>query len=90
MPKTLTPRMISDFCKVRLSEVLDTKEREALTKYLVELLDLGAFPPYRGKWIDLAQVALAMAPKQDLLREARGQNAARQRRHLSYALSLST
>jgi hypothetical protein len=30
----LTPRMISDFCRVRLTEVLDTKEREALTHYL--------------------------------------------------------
>jgi hypothetical protein len=59
MPRqhSLTPRMITDFCRVRLAGKFSTDQRERISAYLIGLLELMAFPPYRGKWIDWAQVA---------------------------------
>ncbi|WP_268904369.1 hypothetical protein [Devosia aurantiaca] len=41
MPKTrsLTPRMISDFCRLRLKAALDSDEIEVITSYLVALIE---------------------------------------------------
>lgn len=53
---SLTPRMITDFCRVRLTGKFHTDQRERISAYLVGLIELMAFPPYRGKWVDWAQV----------------------------------
>ena len=72
MPKAaLTPRMISDFCRVRLVDVLEESERSAVCRYLTDLLDLLAFPPYRGRWIDWAEVAIAAGIEKERLQGAR-------------------
>ncbi|HWU83288.1 MAG TPA: hypothetical protein VN063_07345, partial [Methylophilaceae bacterium] len=72
MPKTaLTSRMISDFCRLRLVKVLEENERSAICKYLTDLLELLAFPPYRGRWIDWAQVATAAGIDGERLQTAR-------------------
>tara|TARA_R110002124_G_scaffold63350_19_gene173166 strand:+ start:3342 stop:4673 length:1332 start_codon:yes stop_codon:yes gene_type:complete len=67
----LTSRMISDFCRVRLLNVLEESERNAVCQYLTDLLELLTFPPYRGKWIDWAQVAIAAGIEKELLQAAR-------------------
>lgn len=74
MPKAaLTPRMISDFCRLRLAKVLEESERVAVCRYLTDLLELLAFPPYRGRWIDWAQVAIAAGVGKERLQAARHQ-----------------
>ena len=75
MPKTasLTPRMISEFCRLRLAKVLEPDERETITRYLVDLLELVAFPPYRGKWVEWAEVAVASGVDKERLNGARHQ-----------------
>ena len=74
MPKAaLTPRMISDFCRLRLAKVLKDSERTAVCKYLTDLLEPLAFPPYRGRWIDWAQVGVAAGIEKDWLQAARHQ-----------------
>ncbi|MDB5507110.1 MAG: hypothetical protein JWR75_1748 [Devosia sp.] len=61
MPKVaLTPQMISHFCRLRLVNVLTENERSAVCEYLTDLLARLASPPYRGKWIDWAQIAVAV------------------------------
>jgi hypothetical protein len=40
--------MITDFCRLRLKGVLDEREVDALSTYLIGLLELMAFPPYRA------------------------------------------
>lgn len=72
MPKAaLTPRMIYDFCRVRLVNVLEESERSAVCRYLTALLELLAFPPYRGRWIDWAEVAIAAGIDKERLLGAR-------------------
>lgn len=74
MPKpTLTPRMISDYCNLRLAKVLEAKEREAIAQYLADILELMAFPPYRGKWVEWTDVAVASGVEKDRLVGARHQ-----------------
>ena len=75
MPKSasLTPRMISDFCRLRLAKVLEVNEREAIAQYLVDLLELMAFPPYRGKWVEWADVSVASGIDKDRLIAAKHQ-----------------
>lgn len=75
MPRiaSLTPRMISDFCRLRLAKVLETDEREAITRYLVDLLELMAFPPYRGKWVEWTDVGVASGIDKERLVAARHQ-----------------
>lgn len=72
-PTSLTPRMISEFCQLRLAKVLDREEREAITRYLVNLVELMVFPPYRGRWIDLTEVAVAAGVDLDQLKTAKTQ-----------------
>lgn len=72
MPKAaLTPRMISDFCRLRLVDVLEESERSAVCRYLTYLLELLAFPPYRGRWIDWAEVAIVAGIEKERLQGAR-------------------
>lgn len=72
MPKAaLTPRMISDFCRLRLVDILEESERSAVCRYLTDLLELLAFPPYRGRWIDWAEVAIAAGIEKERLQGAR-------------------
>lgn len=72
MPKAaLTPRMISDFCRLRLADVLEESERTAVCRYLTDLLELLAFPPYRGRWIDWAEVAIVAGIEKERLQGAR-------------------
>ncbi|WP_235068278.1 hypothetical protein [Asticcacaulis sp. YBE204] len=52
----LTPRMISNFCKVRLSSVLSPHETDRLRHYLNDLLERRIFPPYCKNHIDCAAV----------------------------------
>jgi len=74
MPKpALTPRMISEYCRLRLAKVLEASEREAITQYLVDLLELMAFPPYRGKWVEWADVAVASGVEKERLIGAKHQ-----------------
>lgn len=74
MPKdALTPKMISDFCSLRLAKVLEGSERLAVCRYLTDLLELLTFPPYRGRWIDWAQVAIAAGVEKERLQVARHQ-----------------
>lgn len=72
-PRQLTPRMITSFCKVRLGNVLSVREVRAVSEYLVALLQLKAFPPYRGKWIDWSEVAAATGMAAALLNATRHQ-----------------
>lgn len=65
--RSLTPKMISDFCRVRLGDQLDPDQLGRIADYLTGLLELLAFPPYRGKWIDWGQVAAASGVEADLL-----------------------
>jgi hypothetical protein len=69
----LSPRMISDFCRLRLAKALEESERSAVCRYLTDLLEPLAFPPYRGKWIDWAQVATAAGIETERLHAARHQ-----------------
>lgn len=71
--RQLTPRMVAQFCKVRLVNVLEADEVVAITDYLAGLLQLMAFPPYRGKWIDWPEVAAATDIAEDRLKAARVQ-----------------
>ena len=75
MPRSrpLTPRMIVDFCRVRLTGVLVDEELGRVSDYLIGLLDLVSFPPYRGKWIDWAQVAETAGINETTLRASRYQ-----------------
>src|SRR5690606_12953095 len=59
LPKTrsLTPRMISEFCRLRLKSVLVDGEIELMANYLVGLLEIMAYPPYRGSGIDWTSLA---------------------------------
>lgn len=63
MPRTrsLTSKMITDFCRLRLKGVLDEQEVVSVSTYLIGPLELMAFPPYRGKWIDWADVSVTAA-----------------------------
>ncbi|SMQ85921.1 hypothetical protein SAMN06295905_3216 [Devosia lucknowensis] len=72
MPKTrsLTPRMISDFCRLRLKTVLDSDEIEVMTKYLVGLIELMAYPPYRGSKADWVMLADATGIEANKLKAA--------------------
>jgi alpha-beta hydrolase superfamily lysophospholipase len=63
--------MISEFCRLRLVEVLNSEEREALSQYLIDLLELRAFPPYRGSWVDVVEVSLATGMDTTILLAAR-------------------
>ena len=69
--RSLTPRMITDFCRLRLNPVLDGEEANAIAEYLIGLLEILGFPPYRGKWIDWAEVAVATGVDAVRLKEAR-------------------
>ncbi|WEK04590.1 MAG: hypothetical protein P0Y65_20840 [Candidatus Devosia phytovorans] len=71
--RSLTPRMISDFCRVRLTGPMQTDGVERISAYLTGLLELMAFPPYRGKWIDWAQVAASTGLEAATLVENRQQ-----------------
>lgn len=72
MPKpALTPRMISDFCRLRLAKVLNDEEREAIGRYLIGLIELTVFPPYRGRWIDFTEVSIAAGVELTKLQSAR-------------------
>jgi len=75
MPKTrsLTPKIITDFCRLRLKGVLDEREVVSVSDYLIELLELMAFPPYRGKWIDWAEVSVTANVDETRLRASRHQ-----------------
>lgn len=72
-PSSLTPGMISAFCQLRLANVLDSGEREAICRYLIDLVEFMTFPPYRGKKIDLAEVAIAAGVAQERLQAAKHQ-----------------
>lgn len=63
--------MISDFCRVQLVNVLEESERNAVCQYLIDLLELLTFPPYRGRWIDWTQVAIAAGIEKERLQAAR-------------------
>jgi hypothetical protein len=63
--------MISDFCRLRLVKVLNGEERGAVGGYLIGLVETMAFPPYRGKWIDLAEVSVASGIELERLQAAR-------------------
>lgn len=63
--------MITDFCRLRLNPVLDGEEANAVAGYLIGLLEILGFPPYRGKWIDWAEVAVATGVDAARLKEAR-------------------
>ncbi|KKB08813.1 hypothetical protein VE26_01710 [Devosia chinhatensis] len=65
--------MITDFCRLRLKGVLDEQEVAAVSTYLNGLLELMAFPPYRGKWIDWAEVSGTAGVDETRLRAARYQ-----------------
>lgn len=69
--RSITPRMITDFCRLRLRDVLDDTEIECISTYLIGLLELMVFPPYRGKWIDWAEIAAASRIDESRLRESR-------------------
>ena len=71
--RSLTPRMISDFCRVRLTGPLQTDGVERISAYLTGLLELMAFPPYRGKWIEWTQVAASTGLETATLVENRQQ-----------------
>lgn len=72
MPRVAqTPLMITNFCRLRLAKVLEESERSAVCKYLTDLLELLASAPYRGRWIDWAQVAIAAGIEKDRLQAAR-------------------
>lgn len=72
MPKpALTPRMISDFCRLRVAKVLNDEEREAIGQYLNGLVELMVFPPYRGRWIDFTEVSIAAGVELTKLQSAR-------------------
>jgi hypothetical protein len=75
MPRTrsLTPKMIVDFCRLRLRGVLDDHEVTSVSTYLIGLLELIAFPPYRGKWIDWPEVSATAGVDETRLRAARYQ-----------------
>lgn len=42
---SITPRMISDFCRKRIAMVLSPLETESLRQYLTKLLELNILPP---------------------------------------------
>jgi hypothetical protein len=71
--RTLTPKMITEFCRLRLRGVLDEQEEAAVSNYLISLLELMAFPPYRGKWIDWAEVSATAGVDETRLRASRYQ-----------------
>jgi hypothetical protein len=58
-PALLTSEKISEFCRLRLTTAFETDELTAISRYLADLLALMTVPPYRGRMIDWAQVALA-------------------------------
>lgn len=72
-PALLTAEMISEFCRLRLAEVLDAADRDTISLYLTDLLKLFAFPPYRGHLIDWAHVAVATNIEKERLRKAKRQ-----------------
>lgn len=73
MPKTrsLTPRMISEFCRLRLKSVLVDGEIELMANYLVGLLEIMAYPPYRGSGIDWTSLADVTGIEVERLKAAR-------------------
>lgn len=75
MPRTrsLTPKMITDFCRLRLRGVLNDQEVASVSTYLIGLLELVAFPPYRGKWIDWTDVSVTAGVDETRLRASRYQ-----------------
>ncbi|MEF2071027.1 hypothetical protein [Consotaella aegiceratis] len=58
---TATPRLtaqkIAAYCRQRAAPVLTPEETEAIRAYLADLLAVRAFPPYRGRWIDVVPIA---------------------------------
>ena len=48
MPRTRspTPKIITDFCRLRLKDVLDEHKVVSVSDYLIELLQLMAVPPH--------------------------------------------
>lgn len=53
--------------------MLEESQRSGVSRYLTDLLELLAFPPYRGRWIDWAQVAVAAGVHKECLQAARHQ-----------------
>jgi hypothetical protein len=67
----LTPRMISNFCSVRIAPVLNPRETEGLRIYLLDLLSVRAFPPYDKHHIDCWAIAQASGVDEERLRKVR-------------------
>jgi len=65
--------MVQEFCRLRLKGVLDADEVLQVTNYLIGLLELMAFPPYRGRWIDWSEVAVTTGVDGARLKNARHQ-----------------
>lgn len=66
--RSLTLRMISDFCRLRLKAALDDTEIELMTSYLNELIELMSYPPYRGSKADWVMLADATGIEASRLR----------------------
>ena len=56
--RSLTPKMLDAFMRVRLDGKLEAYAYRALQSYLQGLLEERAFPPYRGRWIDADAMAV--------------------------------
>lgn len=63
----MTVRMLSDFCKKRISHVLPPRETERLRIYLVDLLTSGHYPPMRGTDLNWELIAVATELDPELL-----------------------
>lgn len=69
--RTLTPRMLEAFCRVRLEGRLDTAFLETLRAHLDGLLASRTVPVYRGRWIDVDVMAASTGLAPELLRSVR-------------------
>ncbi len=70
--RDITPRMISDFCRTRLTSVLPPLEVERLREYMLGLVRIGERPPRNGCGTDWVSVAAACGIGEADLRNAGG------------------
>ncbi|MEO6013262.1 MAG: hypothetical protein ABIQ30_06725 [Devosia sp.] len=64
----LTPRMVADFCRKRLSVLLPPQEVERLQRYLLDLLDASVLPPTGRSGPDWREIAAITNIDYNLLR----------------------
>ena len=71
--RSLPPKMLDGFLRVRLQGKLEAHAYKALQSYLYGLLEKRAFPPYQGRWIDVDAMAMETGIAPPVLLEIRPQ-----------------